>query len=181
MHQHNIWNYFTVFKHYDHYIEAFSFATTNHHNAFLNDCLNKMAKIYRCIVCFHDLAKNITNLEDLNRSSNFKDGLFSRKKSFLSKHDKNIQSFLKETEIIKFPLIIENGISYFSPRQLQCVYLLSRGRKYKEIAKELSIGPRAVETHIEKARVKAKCQDNSCLIKTFQGSTLYKMISFGGE
>ena len=181
MHQHNIWNYYTVFKHYDHCLEAFSFATANHYTNFLNDCLNKKEKIYGCMVCFHSLAKDIVNLEDLNRNSNLEDGLFSRKKSFLSKNDKNIQSFLKETEIIKFPLITENGISYFSPRQLQCVYLLSRGRKYKEIAKELSIGSRAVETHIEKARVKAKCQDNSCLIKTFQGSTLYNMISFGGE
>jgi DNA-binding CsgD family transcriptional regulator len=44
-----------------------------------------------------------------------------------------------------------------SARQTQCLFYLSQGHTYKEIAREMSISPRTVEYYIEIIRDKTGC------------------------
>jgi DNA-binding CsgD family transcriptional regulator len=52
-----------------------------------------------------------------------------------------------------------------SPRELDCVFYLMRGKTMKEIAQTLQISPRTVETYLEQARLKLGCTRKSDLVE----------------
>jgi DNA-binding CsgD family transcriptional regulator len=51
-----------------------------------------------------------------------------------------------------------------SPRELDCLFYLLRGKTMKETGKSLEISARTVETYIEQARMKLGCNNKSALI-----------------
>ena len=56
-----------------------------------------------------------------------------------------------------------------SNQQLKCLYFLSRGMSYKEIARELKISPRTVEYYLAIAKAKTGSGKRSELVKHFLG------------
>jgi DNA-binding CsgD family transcriptional regulator len=52
-----------------------------------------------------------------------------------------------------------------SDRQLECLFLLMRGKTSKQIAAILELSPRTIETHIEDIKEKFNCQSKSELIE----------------
>lgn len=54
-----------------------------------------------------------------------------------------------------------------SARQTECLFYLSQGHTYKEIAREMSISPRTVEYYIEIIRDKTGCDRKYELVSYF--------------
>ena len=130
---------------------------------------------------FRNKAHEIINISDKNENIVLTDDFLFKNKPTLSKQDRKVESFLKATEITRYPIMIENQIKYLTPRQAQCVYYLAKGRTHKQIGKLLNIGPKCVENHLATARLKMGCIDNSCVIKMFEeNSVLNKMLFFIG-
>lgn len=57
--------------------------------------------------------------------------------------------------------------SNLSVRQTECLFYLSQGRTYKEIAREMNISPRTVEYYIEIIRDKTGCARKYELVSYF--------------
>lgn len=52
----------------------------------------------------------------------------------------------------------------FTPRELQCIRLLSSGYTMKMIAQQLQLSPRTIETHFEHIKNKANCRTKAQLL-----------------
>lgn len=74
-------------------------------------------------------------------------------------------------------------------KQENCLFLLLRGRSYKEIAKILAVSPRTIESHIDALKNKLNCYSRADIIEkainqgylyyipeTFQNQTIVKII-----
>ena len=69
----------------------------------------------------------------------------------------------------------------FSKQQYKCLYFLSHGMTYKEIAREMDLSPRTVEYYMEAIRKKTNLNTKSQLVSLFlsqnysakQGMRLY--------
>ena len=64
-----------------------------------------------------------------------------------------------------------------SKRQYQCIYYLLRGYSAKQIANQLGISSRTVETHIHRLKVKYQCTSKSQLIETVLSHGFLNTIS----
>ncbi len=64
-------------------------------------------------------------------------------------------------------ITLDHGKVKLSARELECTLLLTRGSSFKEIASQLDISPRTVETHIKNIKDKMFVHSKSSLIKTF--------------
>lgn len=51
------------------------------------------------------------------------------------------------------------GDTYLTPREADCVKLVSQGKKYKETAKALSLSLRTVEFYIQNVKKKFNCRN----------------------
>lgn len=58
-----------------------------------------------------------------------------------------------------------NVLNHISQREMQCLYYLCKGYRYKDIGNQLSISDRTVETHITNARNKLNIATRSKMIK----------------
>ena len=60
-----------------------------------------------------------------------------------------------------------DGIEEFdiSPRQLECLFYLLRGKSANEIALTLGLSKRTIETHIENIKSKLQCDNKNKLIE----------------
>lgn len=70
--------------------------------------------------------------------------------------EKQINDFIKSSDSKNNPNL--------SHRQLDCARLLLQGMKYKEIAKELHLSARTIESYIHDLRLKLKCRNRTELV-----------------
>ena len=78
-----------------------------------------------------------------------------------------IDNFYKQTEISKFHLGEAFGNLILSKREAQCIYYLLRGQSAKEIAKNLRLSPRTVESFIDTIKRKTGIHNKTKLIEKF--------------
>ncbi len=83
----------------------------------------------------------------------------------ITKHKKtyNIKIFNEEVNITR--------------RELDCLLLLSRGLKTKQIATILNISYRTVESYINNLKIKTNCSYSSSLIDNFMKNPINKLLS----
>jgi DNA-binding CsgD family transcriptional regulator len=65
------------------------------------------------------------------------------------------------------PICINGTNVTLTSREIECYYLLARGKSYKEIAQYLNISPRTVESYINHIKIKTGIQYKTSLIETF--------------
>jgi PAS domain S-box-containing protein len=75
-------------------------------------------------------------------------------------------SWLNENELAGSSLKKSNPLS---PRQMECLYYLSRGMTIKQIAKALILSPKTVEHHLDAIKLKLNCRTRYELVtKAFE-------------
>lgn len=165
----NIYNCLYMYIHYKDSLEVFGFSTHIPHCSFVNKYFNNLDILYRFIAYFSDKARNIINISN-NTESSFEKGFLLQHQRTLTRQEKEVEKFLENIEITRYPIFVGERIFYLTSRQIQCVYYLSKGRKYKEIAKLLGIGAKAVESHLTTVKTKVGCINNACLIEAFENN-----------
>lgn len=66
---------------------------------------------------------------------------------------------------ISYTLTSEHNTMKLTEKQECCLFLMLRGKTYKEIGKILKLSPRTIESHIEAIKCKLNCQKKSDIIE----------------
>ncbi|MGQ3890277.1 helix-turn-helix transcriptional regulator [Legionella sp. CNM-1927-20] len=75
------------------------------------------------------------------------------------------KSFFKKTFTLNNLLGIKGSKVKLTKRELDCAYLLMRGKTYREIAASLALSPQSIESYIESLKNKTSCYKKSELIE----------------
>lgn len=115
----------------------------------------------------------LTNMDFLNK---FGDYFKEKARSLIKKGEKNKLYLPYHNKVISCvdnanlnSLFDSNYPTKLSPRQYSCAQLLLQGNNIKEIAKQLSLSPRTIETYIDNLKTKLRCQNKTELILKLSG------------
>ncbi|OGT07998.1 MAG: hypothetical protein A2X78_00790 [Gammaproteobacteria bacterium GWE2_37_16] len=67
---------------------------------------------------------------------------------------------------------------YFTRREMECMEGFFRGRRIKQIARDLNVSPRTVEEHFENMREKLHCRNNRKLADLVVYSNFIASVDF---
>ncbi|MBT4879998.1 MAG: helix-turn-helix transcriptional regulator [Alphaproteobacteria bacterium] len=137
----------SVVEEVDEYFEAYSFAGSSHLQnkyIFKEDIMKKFVKYFK----FN--ARKLINVCD-SKKLFFSDFQFPTFNEQYSGQEKN---FLKEIEIPHHHVFGENGDTFLSPREKQCMDLICEGMTSCEIAKILNLSSRTIESYVSNIKDK---------------------------
>lgn len=133
----------------ENYCEFFAFAGDKNNHQLINTYINNYHWLKKFALYFKEQAKPI-----LTQANKVKIIL-----PFSSKSIDFVTSFQGLDEL----LTIKNQPK-LSRRQVECAGLLIQGKTYKEIAKEIGLSPRTVETYLNNLKLKLECNNKAELI-----------------
>lgn len=139
--------------------EWISFATTSSDSSYFNFYLNNRDLLDKFIVYFKDKAKKIIANSIANAYVNHSKRVVQYYgDDELSTFPNSKENFLHEVSSKRISLLDKSGKEILIPRaEMNCLSLLSRGRSTKEIAANLNISPRTVETNLSRSKLRLKC------------------------
>ncbi|STX50966.1 transcription regulator protein, response regulator containing CheY-like receiver domain and HTH DNA-binding domain [Legionella busanensis] len=163
----DIGNKLLIAERNNNYTEYFQFASSKHVRDINNYFLNHLDMFEQFKVYFKEKASFIINkaIQDplikpwrnnyLTKHNNHNDEiLYVEKKSYFNKNYTINNLLNSKGDKIKL-----------TKRELDCAYLLIRGKTYREIAVSLSLSPRSIESYIESIKNKTSCYKKSELIE----------------
>lgn len=174
-----ICNGYNIMKERKGSLECYFFGSTKDFPSIRNLYSNFPSILEDFITYFHKVAGELLDASDTS-----KQGVFPYIRDTYPRIEKIFeQTTLWEKEIIKFNSSLNSKVreeifeigkrNNLTPRELQCISYLSAGKTAKEIAKTINIGPRTVETHINKIRQKTKCCTKNELTDWFKKTFKY--------
>jgi LuxR family transcriptional regulator, quorum-sensing system regulator SolR len=120
------------------YMEYFAFATTRKNTSIINTFyINNLDILQKYCLYFREQAKNLLATGEKNR-------ILTRNL---------ITDPSQRTDLPN------NASKILTNRQLDCASLLLKGKTYKEIATQLNLSPRTVETHLNVLKTKFDCRN----------------------
>ncbi len=142
----NLWNGITLYDKRASYVDLWSFAADRQNTSALSFYANHMDIIKQFILYMHDQARHIIFPDNLN----------------LEIETENTYSFDEEKAGIREKYLFEFSKYYYGPSandyltrsQFLCIYMLSCGQSVKEIACNLAVSPRTVESHLVQVKKK---------------------------
>lgn len=150
----NTSNGITVAEKHPDYIEYFCFATTTKNTSIINQFyLNNLDILHKYGLQFKEQAKNILKKAEKNTLQ-----LINTEVCHVDCRDKNLQDVF---------VTLPN-------RQADCARLLLKGKKYKEMAIELNLSTRTVESYINILKDKLQCQNRTELALKLMDFLNYK-------
>ncbi|MGB0935373.1 MAG: helix-turn-helix domain-containing protein [Alphaproteobacteria bacterium] len=63
----------------------------------------------------------------------------------------------------QFELVSEVGTCHITLREYQCIQGIKAGKTYKEIAREMGVSPRSVESYLQRLKVRSGLQTRAQL------------------
>lgn len=157
----NIWNGISLFLSHDTHQEAFHFGNTQEDALPLQYIVNHLEKTHDFILSFKDkLDKELKNFQNLPYIK------FSSPKIPL--RDEKLQHFFSQTSLEK--IYIREFNTYFTTRELECLYLACLGQTFKQIGKYLRISPRTVEYVFNNLKIKTNVPHKQQIVRVFENS-----------
>ncbi len=160
----NIWHGINVIENLGNSIECYGFAADRYTDNMGNFYLNNKELLEQFIIYFRVKAKDLidsTNKEKLC----FLNSPLEDYVSLKSENEKRIKDYINLIKVARTPVISKEGkVIYLSEQQNKCLLSLKEGKTTKEIAKDLNLSPRTVETYINQVKIKTGFQRKSELI-----------------
>lgn len=164
MHNNHMWHELSIYKRYSTHIEMWNFTTCKDNEQIVNFYINNITLFERFIVYFKNQASNVLDYTD-------NDKLLTRSNKIVLDNN-NLHTRTKNHDFIANTTLdyinTSAGKTHISSREVECLYLLSKGHTVKEIAQILDISPRTVDTYIERLKQKLQCNFKSELIQKFK-------------
>lgn len=89
-------------------------------------------------------------------------GLF---KNYLQVYQHDLKLLGKQANPTSYVLTHVHSSLSLTEKQENCLFLLIRGKTTKEIAKQLGVSPRTIESHLDAMKIKLNCDNKSALIE----------------
>lgn len=168
-----VYNGFNIIKEREGTLEGYWFGTDKEHPLIDTLYKNNSSLLEEFIIYFHKIGHELCDTSDSS-----KQGV----SPYLRRKYPNIDDMFEganswEKKSLEFNLLLDSKIqneiheiakiNHLTSRELQCLFQLSTGKTVKEIARTLSIGPRTVETYIDKIRLKTSCATQRQIIQWF--------------
>ena len=156
---HNIANGLTISYRKEHYCESFSFGFTKQSDDKVKFFFDNLTLLKRFCKYFKYQARDI-----INKSKSIQQASYTETFDF-SYHGNKNSKMLSALELPEN--YDESDISILSKREEHCLKFITMGYSAKQIATELGISPRTVETHINSIKFKTGCKYKSDIIKLY--------------
>ncbi len=160
LHEYNIWNGCNIYIANPDHIEVFSFASSIENDGTQNFCMNNLDLLKMFILC---IKEQILNLPGVNRKTNHvSTELILPAPSIDQKQSINhFDNFYTQDKPRRIHF---NEDFYLTLKEMECCAYLMRGMSIKSIAQATNLSPRTVESHINKAKLRANCSSKKILI-----------------
>ncbi|MEN8236489.1 MAG: helix-turn-helix transcriptional regulator [Pseudomonadota bacterium] len=165
----NIWHGFSIINTQTDGDEIFSFVTQRKNECITNFYINCLDVLNYFIVYFKSKAFDLIDTSDQKKLAVLRKTMTAQSFQIEDNFSERVQNFMNDVHIDKFVIDTEMGPKHLSKREFDCLFKLSQGKSGKEIANELSISPRTVETHLNKIKCKTGLLLRSDLVKLLDG------------
>lgn len=167
-----VWNCLTLFLKNQDFTECWMFSSTPEEANVLNLYLNKPEIFKHFSTYFNREFQELIKVYDQEINAEI---ILSRSKLFLETRNERVHP-RQDLEIQKYYLSGDLDEIYFSKRETECLYFLSKGNTIKEIAKTLTLSPRTVEVYIENAKIKTRLKSKKELLELFKKEGLKEAL-----
>ncbi len=168
----DIWNGISIFKKSKNYVEIWGFATSRDKPQISNFYINKIELLKSFTRFFNESGKKIIDCQDTSKLAIYTNMQQTNIFDFEDPYDmKEINKFIASTIPQKYPILSPYGEVFLSPREKQCLNLMSFGKTAKEAALELNISSKTVELYMKNIKQKTQTHNKADLIKMFKYST----------
>lgn len=161
----DIWNGCTLYTKSNDIVEACGVATKRENEQIVNKYVNHLDIFLRFMLYFKESLSDL--IDQPNNSILLPSNLSVPSIILHNNSDDAFANFLKRTQIKNYPILGESGNAQMTRREAEVMFYLSKGKSAKEIAAQLSISPRTVETYIENMKLKLCCNTRSKAIDLF--------------
>lgn len=156
-------HFFDYTKEYeDHYIMA-GFGTSYGKESIIDFYLNNRDLLEKFIFYFQEQASTLIKISKKLENKIIMPEYYGNNNFQLKSNDCKVFDFLKRLNSSERPTVNLRSV-LFSKRELECIKYILAGKNMREIAEQLFISPRTVETHIENMKNKFGCYKKSELI-----------------
>lgn len=160
--ENGLWNFLLVYERTENEGTFTFFGTTPENSGVINYYLNNSEAFDHFSLYFKEKIFPFLEMKE-DRCIQLSTSAFDA----LKNEDSVVQNFYKQTEISKYYLGEAFGNLTLSKREAQCLYYLFRGQSAKEIAKNLQLSPRTIESFIETIKRKTGIHNKTKLIEKF--------------
>ena len=165
----NIWNGLTAFKRKENYVESWAFTSNRNNSKIQEFFIQEFATLEYFINYFNIVAKDIISTDDKKRMASF----IIPKVQVESPYKHLTDSFIRSLRIDRFHY---SKSDYLTPKEFLCLSHMSTGKTTKEIARDMGISYRTVESHIQDVKLKTSINCRSGLLDFFLESFSYSFI-----
>jgi DNA-binding CsgD family transcriptional regulator len=151
----------SIFKPGKHYCENLEFAATRDNHKILDFYFNNLDLLHAFVLYFKETARKLITLANHQRFIIPSDMQSESMRNF--NEEKKI--FLEEIQPKKYYLEADNRPLYLTRREVEVLKHYSSGCSIKEIAKQMHISPRSVETYLTNAKVRLGVHNKVEIIK----------------
>jgi DNA-binding CsgD family transcriptional regulator len=161
-HKHQVWNGASLIYRYENYIDIVSFALGLSYEDNCGLLINNRDFLKTFTNYFREKASDLLETRDRSNIAVFKNKFDTNyKPNIMLEKAKNFELKLKTQQTQRFKDL------NISPRELQCLELLSHGKTAKEIAQNIQISHRTVESYLANLKTRINCNYKSELIEFF--------------
>ena len=94
----------------------------------------------------------------------------------LDEAEKSRKEFLRQTNIERYYLLNQEHDIYLTKREAECAVCAIEGATAKQVAKQLGISFRTVESHLQKIKAKLNCDTKDQLVETLIDANITDIV-----
>ena len=161
----NIGNHASIISKKEDYAETFSFASTAENVQINNFYMKHIEVIKNFCTFFKEKASPLIKLCDVKQMASLNEKIVLLDEPDPPSWQRNITPFLEK---IALHSSSPNGYpTHYSKREGECLLHLSEGKSAKEIARDIGISHRTVESYIANLKIKFGCRKQTDLVRIF--------------
>ena len=165
----DIWNGFSIIDPKTDGDEIFSFVTKRSNRDIANFYVNNFDILNYFITYFKSKAFDLIDTSDQRKLASLHKTNSANSVQTDKSFGERVQNFMDEVHIDRFAIDTKQGPQHLSKREFDSLSMVAQGKTAKEIANELSISPRTVETYLNKVKHKTGLVLRSDLVQLLDG------------